>query len=169
MKTKKIIIGLSILGVLFISLLILFNLKNISSNFNETEGQEKTVKVKVYFNNNIFDPGISCDKVFPVEREITKEENNMRSTIVALLDGPTEAEIEAGYYTNINGGVFINEVLIEDGMIKADFDAQLLKDVAGSCRVTAIRAQITETLRQFLKNAEVNISVDGRFEEILQP
>ncbi|MFA7088059.1 MAG: GerMN domain-containing protein, partial [Patescibacteria group bacterium] len=168
MKTKKIIIGLSILGVLFISLLILFNLKNISSNFNETEGQEKTVKVKVYFNNNIFDPEISCDKVFPVEREITKEENNMRSTIVALLDGPTEAEIEAGYYTNINGGVFINEVLIEDGMIKADFDAQLLKDVAGSCRVTAIRAQITETLRQFLKNAKVNISVDGRFEEILQ-
>jgi spore germination protein GerM len=41
--------------------------------------------------------------------------------------------------------------------------------VGGSCRVAAIRAQITDTLKQFPPVDEVIISIDDRTEDILQP
>ena len=50
-----------------------------------------------------------------------------------------------------------------------DFDAQLEEGMGGSCRVSAVRAQITETLLQFSEARNVVISVDGRIEDILQP
>jgi len=52
---------------------------------------------------------------------------------------------------------------------KADFDEQLEFQVGGSCRVSAIRAEITQTLKQFSTVKEVVISIDGRTEDILQP
>jgi spore germination protein GerM len=58
---------------------------------------------------------------------------------------------------------------IEDGVAKVDFNEQLEYEVSGSCRVSAIRAQITETLKQFPTVKEVIISIDGRTEDILQP
>jgi len=41
--------------------------------------------------------------------------------------------------------------------------------VGGSCRVSAIRAQIIETLKQFSTVKNVVISINGRTEDILQP
>jgi len=58
---------------------------------------------------------------------------------------------------------------IENGVAKADFDPQLQFQVGGSCRVQAIRAEITQTLKQFPTVNEVFISVNGETELILQP
>lgn len=63
----------------------------------------------------------------------------------------------------------IQKLTIENNVARVDFDKQLEYQVGGSCRVAAIRAQITQTLKQFPTVKEVIISIDGRTEDILQP
>jgi len=129
----------------------------------------ETIKVKVYFNNDRMDPEFSCNKVFPVEREIPKTQAVARAALEELLKGATEEEKNQGFFTNINSGVKIQSLSIQDGVAKIDFDDQLEFQVGGSCRVAAIRAQITETLKQFPTVDSVIISINGRTEDILQP
>jgi len=129
----------------------------------------KKTTVKVYFSNNNLDPELSCNKVFPVEREIPKTQAVARAALEELLKGPTEEEKTEGFFTNIGSGVKVQKLIIENNVAKVDFDEQLEFQVGGSCRVTAIRAQITETLKQFPNVKEVVISINGRTEDILQP
>jgi len=123
----------------------------------------------VFFNNDRMDPEFSCNKVFPVEREILKTQAVARAALTELLKGPTEAEKAQGFFTSINPGVKIQELTIENGVARVDFDSQLEFQVGGSCRVSAIRAEITQTLKQFPTVNSVIISIDGRTEDILQP
>lgn len=127
------------------------------------------IKVKVFFNNSKLDSEIFCDKVFPVEREVAKTEAIARAALNELLKGATVMEKNESFFTNINSGVKIQSLTIENGIAKVDFDEQLNFQVAGSCRVIAIRSQITETLKQFPTVKDVIISVNGRTEDILQP
>jgi spore germination protein GerM len=127
------------------------------------------VKVKVYFNNNKLDPEISCNKVFSTEREIPETLAIARNAIEELLKGPTEKEKSEGYFTSINESVEIQKISIVDGEAKIDFNEKLDYQVGGSCRVSAIRSQITETLKQFSTVKNVIISINGRTEDILQP
>lgn len=130
---------------------------------------QQIIKVKVYFNNNQLDPEISCNKVFSTEREITETLAVARIAIEELLKGPTQEEKSEGYFTNINQGVEIQKISIINGEAKIDFNEKLDYQVGGSCRVSAIRAQITQTLKQFPTVENVVISINGRTEDILQP
>ncbi len=127
--------------------------------------------VKVYFGTEKTGgaPNYDCSEVEAVERQIPKTAATGRAALEELLKGATEAEKQAGYVTTINSGVKIQSLTIENGAAKADFSQELEETVGGSCRVTAIRAQITETLKQFESVKEVIISIDGRTEDILQP
>jgi hypothetical protein len=125
--------------------------------------------VKVYFNNSKLDPEFSCNKVFPVEREIAKIEAIGSAAIQELLKGTTDAEEADGFFTSINQGVRMQSLEIKNGTAYVDFDNQLENAVGGSCRVSAIRTQITETLKQFSTINNVIISINGRIEDILQP
>lgn len=129
----------------------------------------ETIKVKAYFNNGEMDPEFSCNKVFPVERKIPKTLAVARAALEELLKGPTDAEKEGQFFTSINPDVKIQSLTIKNGVAKVDFDEQLEFQVGGSCRVSAIRAQITETLKQFPTVENVIISINGRTEDILQP
>lgn len=129
----------------------------------------ETTTVKLFFSNDKLDPKISCDKVFPVARIIPKTQSPAKRAVELLLQGPTWAENNDGYLSNINSGTILKSVNIKDGIAKADFDENLGKNVGGSCRVTAIRAQITETLKQFSTVEQAEISINGRTEDILQP
>lgn len=133
------------------------------------ETPEKIMTLKVFFNNDKLDPEFSCNKVFPVERIVPKTQTPARKALELLLAGPTLSEKEQGFFTNINPGVKIQKLTIENGMAKVDFDEQLEFQVGGSCRVSAIRAEITQTLKQFPTVNEVIISINGRTEDILQP
>jgi len=135
---------------------------------NEPCGIE-SIKIKVFFNNDKLDPEYSCNKAFPVEREIAETQAVARAALEELLEGPTQEEESQGFFTTINPGVKIQKLTIENGVAKADFDEQLEFQVGGSCRVSAIRAEITQTLKQFSTVKEVVISIDGRTEDILQP
>ncbi|MDP2864227.1 MAG: GerMN domain-containing protein [bacterium] len=129
----------------------------------------ETMTIKVYFNNDKLDPEFSCNKVFPVEREISKTQAAAMAALKELLNGTTQGEKEKGFFTNINSGVKIQSLTIENGVAKVEFDEQLEFQVGGSCKVSAIRAQITETLKQFPTVDSVIISINGRTEYILQP
>jgi len=125
--------------------------------------------IKVYFNNSNLDSEFSCNKVFAVERIIPKTQAVARAAIEELLRGPTEQEKAEGFFTSINPGVKIQKLSIDDGIAVIDFNGQLEFQVGGSCRVSAIRHEIAETLKQFSSVKEVIISIDGRTEDILQP
>lgn len=129
----------------------------------------ETMTVEAYFNNNYLDPQITCNKVFVVKREVPKTQAVARAALEELLKGPTEQEKTDGYMTNINPGVKIQSLTIQEGVAKVDFDKTLEQAVGGSCRVLAIRSQITRTLEQFPTVEQVIISIDGRTEDILQP
>jgi len=134
-----------------------------------TESCGETIKVKAYFNNDKMDPEFSCNKVFTVEREITKTQSVARAALEELLKGPTDSEKSERFFTSINPGVKIQKLTIENGVAKVDFDEQLEFQVGGSCRVAAISQQIIQTLKQFPTVKEVVISINGRTEDILQP
>ncbi|MDP1538822.1 MAG: GerMN domain-containing protein [bacterium] len=131
--------------------------------------EEELMTVKAFFNNDNLDPEFSCNKVFPVEREIVKTQAVARAALEELLKGATDVDREQGFFTSINPNVKIQSLTIENGLAKVDFDEQLEFQVGGSCRVAAIRAQIRETLEQFPTINEVLISIDNRTEDILQP
>jgi hypothetical protein len=133
-------------------------------------GKNEGMKVKVFFNSLYFDPeSQNCEKVYAVERVVPKTKAVAKASLVELLDGITEGEKGGGYYTNINSGVKLKSVVIVNGVAKADFSSELESGVGGSCRTAAIRAQITETLKQFPTVKSAVISVEGKTEGILQP
>ena len=111
----------------------------------------------------------ACEKVFPYTREVPKTQAVATAAMGELVKGPTDFEAYAGIFTSINKGVMVNSLVIENGVAKIDFNEELQKGVAGSCKVIAIRAQIEQTLKQFSTVKEVVISINGKTEGILQP
>lgn len=131
--------------------------------------REGTMTVYAYFRNPKLGPQTNCSKVFPFERSVPTTVTVGRAALEELLKGPTSVEKEQGFETSVNPGVKLKNLIIEGGVAKADFDAELGARMSGSCRVAAIRAEITETLKQFPTVREVVISIDGRTEDILKP
>lgn len=130
----------------------------------------KNPQVKVFFSNIKQDPNIEdCAKVYPVTREINFNEQLAAGAIRQLLAGLTESEMKDGFVSNLPEGVKVQRLELVDGVMHVDFNQTLQAGVGGSCRVIAIRSQIEETLKQFEGVAEVEISIDGKTEEILQP
>jgi spore germination protein GerM len=162
-KKLRLIVILGIIIFISACVLIFITIKN------PAKSPDELMKVKVYFNNSKMDPEISCNKVFAVEREIPKTLAVANAALNELLNGPTDAEKDLGFFTSINEGIKVHNLTIKNGTAMADFDEQLEYQVGGSCRVSAIRAQITETLKQFSTVKNVIISINGRIEDILQP
>lgn len=144
--------------------------------------QFKSPTVKVYFQNTEGDPNFTdCSVVYPVEREVTiTDQTNLSSQLVDaaltnLLAGPTEADKNNGFISQLPvEGIRIQKIEVTQdpagkSTVRVDFNQTLQRGVAGSCRVIGIRAQITETIKQFPGVDEVVISIDGKTEEILQP
>ena len=130
--------------------------------------QGETSVVKIYFMKSS-DSNIDCKPSSSVDRIISKTQAIARATLEELLKGPTDYDLANGFSTIINPGVKINSLTIDDkGVARADF-SQELESTGGSCRVTAIRAEITQTLEQFPTIKSVIISINGRTEDILQP
>lgn len=131
--------------------------------------------VKIFLSDSRFagEPYFDCSRAIAVERRVPKTLEVARASVEALLRGATQEEINQGFVSNINPGVRIQKLIIDPPAggktAKIDFDEQLEFQVGGSCRVAAIRAQITETLKQFPTIGNIIISINGRTEDILQP
>lgn len=111
----------------------------------------------------------ACQYVEAVNRQVPKSESIARAALLALLRGPNLVEKNQAYGTVINNNVQINDLKIEDGVAMVDFDSRLQDSLGGSCRVSIIRAQIEQTLKQFPTIQSVQISVNGDTEQALQP
>jgi len=127
----------------------------------------ETTTVKVYFQDPVAS-NTNCKAVKSAERTVPKTQAVARAALERLLLGPTSEEKQI-YITSINSGVKIQSLTIENETAYVDFDETLEKNVGGSCRVASIRAEITETLKQFSTVKNVVISINGRTEDILQP
>lgn len=130
-----------------------------------------TMAVFVYFTDPAqqnLAPKYDCGAVWGATRFVPKTAAPARAALEELLRGPTDQE-KVLYPTSINSGVVIQKLTIENGVAKVDFNNQLQNGVGGSCKVTAIRAQITRTLQQFSTVKSVVISINGKTEDILQP
>jgi spore germination protein GerM len=139
-----------------------------SGIFNAVIFSGKKVETEVYFGNSVLDPETDCQTVFPVKRLVSAEAP-ARPSLEELFVGPSESEKAAGYFTSIPIGVKINSLKIENNVVYVDLSEELEKGAGGSCRVAAIRFQITKTLKQFSSISSVVISINGRVEDILQP
>ncbi len=136
-----------------------------------SEVSQELMTVKIFLNDSRFvgEPYFDCSRTIAVERQAPKTLAVAKTATEALLRGATQEEINQGFVSNINSGVRIQNLTIKDGVAKVDFNEQLEFQVGGSCRVAAIRSQITETLKQFPTVDNVIISINGRTEDILQP
>lgn len=136
-----------------------------------SEAPTELMTVKIFLSDSKFvnEPYFDCSRTVAVERQVAKTQAVAKPSLEALLRGATQAEKDQGYVSNINPGVRVQQVTVEEGIAKVDFDEQLEFQVGGSCRVSAIRAQITDTLKQFPTVDSVIISINGRTEDILQP
>jgi len=130
---------------------------------------DKYIDIEVYFPNTQKGSTEDCSLVFPVTRKIQETVAVGRASLEELFKGVTEDDITLGYYTNINQGVEIQSLTISNGVARVDLSQSLQEGVGGSCKVTSIRAQIEETLKQFSTVDSVVISIDGQVEDILQP
>lgn len=129
-----------------------------------------TVTVKVFFMNDKLDPAVTCDKAWPVERHVSSKEAIYRAVLEALVAGPNPEETAQGYATALPDKVVLKSAAADgSGTVTADFTASLESGGGGSCRVTAIRAQIAATLEQFPEVRGTVIAVNGRTEDVLQP
>lgn len=134
----------------------------------DTQPATETMIVQVFFSLNS-PTSTDCTIVHARERVISLTDQVARVAIQELLKGPTELEKQQGFFTSINPGVKVNSVVIEDKTATVDFDKTMEDGMGGSCRVTAIQAQISETLKQFPPIEDVIISVEGKTEEVLHP
>lgn len=134
-----------------------------------TLATQETSKIKVYLGYR-GDHEQDCGDVMPSERIIYKTQEVAFLALSELLSGLTDKETSDGFFiTSIPKGVRINSIRIQNGTAYADFNEALESGVAGSCKVQAIRAQITDTLKQFSSVKDVVISINGRTQDILQP
>lgn len=141
----------------------------LNVNTRELSIDKNSTAVFAYFGNNNLDPEISCNKTFTVARLIPKTQSVLKVAIEELLKGPTSSEEKLGFGTLINPGVTINSVKISGDTATIDFSKRIEENAGGSCRVSAIRNQITNTAEQFSNIKKVIISVEGRTEDALQP
>jgi spore germination protein GerM len=142
---------------------------NYSIKVPVTFSQDEMITVKVFFNSSKLDPDFLFGKVYPVGRLVPRTQAVARAAVEELLKGPDGKEKAEGYFSSINMGVKIKKLTIENGVARVDFDKQIEYQLGGSAKVSAIRAQITETLKQFPSVKEVIISVEGRVDDALQP
>lgn len=129
----------------------------------------KTQTVTVFFGNSLKNPhALDCTLVYGVKRQIP-EGRLPFIAVDALLQGPTDVEKNQGYYTSLPSGVVLIHTEDNDGFAIVDFDQTLQQDVAGSCRVSAIRSQIEHTIRENNGGQDVPITINGKRDDILQP
>ncbi len=169
MNKKTQIVGLVMLLLAVTAVIVLAVRKPAWQKLQE-EQQQETV-MRLYFSNSNADPNaLHCDVTYPVTRELEEGVSAPRLAMEQLVAGVTTAEANKGYFSNINDNVTLEDLQIVDGRASVTFSENFQAGMGGSCRVTAITSQITETLKQFPEVKEVVVHVTGvPDEEVLQP
>jgi hypothetical protein len=118
--------------------------------------------IKIFFGNRKEDPDAqNCGQVYEIARRIPKTTSVAKDSLSELFRGTYATDEDSGYFSEINRDAKINKIAIMGGIAKVDFSRELIDGIEGSCEKETIKAQITETLKQFPTVKEVEITVDG--------
>ncbi len=109
-----------------------------------------------------------CSVVERVVRDAPVSPAVARLALEALLRGPTQPELAAGFRNPFPPGAALRSVTLKDGVLTADFN-DAMQNVGGSCRVQSIRAAIEKTLRAIPGIERVVITAMGDEATALQP
>ncbi|MBU4332677.1 GerMN domain-containing protein [Patescibacteria group bacterium] len=135
----------------------------------QDEEDDMTTEIKVYFIDKQVAVERDCATVVEFAREIPSTEAIGAAAVNEMIKGPSMKE--EGVASNaVPTGTKLLSLEIRDGAAYAHFSKELQNYGGGSCAVSAIRAQIESTLKQFPTVDSVVISVEGVLqEEVLQP
>lgn len=146
---------------------------------------EKEITIKIYFGNKNMAPSqTDCRAVFPVDRIIPNDLIIRRRAIEEILAGPTQTEIEQGYFSSFPSKeeivAFREKAMVESGEAPYEGDEIKIKSVkilAGtayivfskelkavlvdSCRMEMIKTSLRESVKQFPKVGGVIIYIEG--------
>ncbi len=134
--------------------------------------------VRIFFPNSIQDPLMTnCGRTYPVERAVSRLSENKRTALAEysylaiseLLKGPVGYEKDNGYFTLLNKDSKLEHITIENKVATVDFNDKFNTGVAGSCKIEALRSQISETLKQFPGIDDVKVTVNGKDKDVLKP
>lgn len=112
--------------------------------------------------------GDQCVDVYAVTRTMPKSLGAARLLVEALLAGPTAEEQKSGFISPFPEGSGVKSVNLKDGVVTVDFNERL-RNVGGSCRVSAIQAVVEKTLKTLPGVKRVEITAAGSRELALQP
>ncbi|MBU1102233.1 GerMN domain-containing protein [Patescibacteria group bacterium] len=127
---------------------------------------EELMTLKIFFSNSELDPEISCNKVFPVEREISETLGLAKAALEELFKGPTEEEKSQGYVSWFSDTTkdILKTVKIENNTAYIDLKdiRQIIPNVSTSCGSAEFLAEVETTLEQFPSVGKVIIAIDGK-------
>jgi len=109
-----------------------------------------------------------CDIVHAVTRTVPETYAVGHAALDHVLAGPTAEEWQDGYRSIFPPGVDSPVLSIVDGVAYVEFN-KAIRQIVGSCAVTAARAQIEKTLQQFPTVSRVVYSVAGESDPVLEP
>lgn len=127
---------------------------------DDVEDLEETDKVMVYY-CGWGEEGISL--IVPVTRVVTEGSDLMKKALQELIKGPKAG---TDLFSDINPGVTINSLTVEEGLATVDFSEEFLDFDGGITAEENIVKQATLTLTQFPEVDEVLILVEGEEPEL---
>lgn len=109
-----------------------------------------TARVQVFLARS--DPGIRCDKVYPVSRRV-RTPAVLKGAVEALLRGPTAAERRrryGGWFSARTAGM-LRSVRLSQGVAYIDFRdfRRVIPNASSSCGSSLLLAQLDRTADQF--------------------
>lgn len=127
---------------------------------------EELMTVKLFFSNSILDPEISCNKVFPVEREVPETLGVAKVALEELFKGPTEEEKNQGYVSWFSQETedILKSVKIENNTAYVNLKdiRQIIPNVSTSCGSAEFLAEVETTLKQFSTVERVIIAIEDK-------
>ena len=123
-------------------------------------------RIYVYFNNPELELKDQSRKnsrvllfnVYPVKRTVSSKEL-YQATLVELLNGPTTAETDSGYFTTLQG-LRLTWFSLHKGVASVELVGQL--HLAGTLSGPRLRMQVEKTLKQFPAVRKVVIVINGK-------
>ena len=133
----------------------------------EANVNQKTVTVKVFYNNSNLNPNsIDCSQVYPLERIVPESANISEVTLQELVKGPTNEEKSQGYISWFSDKTrdIIKNVKTENGIAYVNLSdiRELIPNASASCGSTEFIAEIENSLKQFPNIKKVIFAIDKK-------
>jgi spore germination protein GerM len=129
-----------------------------------TQGQAEALEdtlVQIYFHNSRLDSSQSCDKVFPVTRQIEPDRNRAQAALEQLFQGPTQSEQAQGYssfFSQQTAGILKGfKVVGATAYINLSDIRAIIPNASTSCGSQGFLAEVETTLKDNLPELERTI------------